>query len=143
MEEERIKSFKVDNGGIRIDHFLSTKIDNFSRTKIKKLIKEEKILINNFPVKPSYIISQGEVIDCDLELVDDGLVLETEEMNLDIIYEDDNLVAINKPAGLVVHPGHGNKNSTLVNGILHYINSLSNIDTSRPGIVHRLDKDTS
>ena len=56
MEEERIKSFKVDNGGIRIDHFLSTKIDNFSRTKIKKLIKEEKILINNFPVKPSYII---------------------------------------------------------------------------------------
>ncbi len=143
MEDERIKSFKVDNGGIRIDHFLSAKIDNFSRTKIKRLINDEKILINNFPVKPSYIISQGEVIDCNLELVEDDLVLEPEEMSLDIIYEDEYLVAINKPAGLVVHPGHGNKNSTLVNGILHYFNSLSNVDKLRPGIVHRLDKDTS
>lgn len=144
MKNSKIKVFQVDKESVRIDHYLSSKIDDISRTKIKKLILDEKVLVNQAPVKPSYILSEGETISCDLELaVLEDSTLNAEEMDLDIIYEDDYFVVINKPAGLVVHPGNGNESSTLANGLLYHFKKLSDTDSSRPGIVHRLDKDTS
>tara|TARA_B110000263_G_C15259183_1_gene487963 strand:- start:338 stop:1297 length:960 start_codon:yes stop_codon:yes gene_type:complete len=143
MENSKIKTFQVEDKNIRIDHYLSSKISDISRTKIKKLILDNKILVNKNPVKPSYILSEGERILCDLEVVLEEPILEPEKMNLDVVYEDDYFIVINKPAGLVVHPGNGNESATLVNGLLHHFKNLSNTDTLRPGIVHRLDKDTS
>ena len=143
MESEKIRILQADRQGVRLDHYLSLKIDDISRTKIKKLILDKKILVNKIPVKPSHILSEGEEIMCDLEQISEKLMLEPEEMPLDIIYEDEFFVVINKLAGVVVHPGNGNESSTLVNGLIHHFKNLSNIGDLRPGIVHRLDKDTS
>ncbi|MAX10388.1 MAG: RNA pseudouridine synthase [Candidatus Marinimicrobia bacterium] len=143
MKKNQIKTFDVDQSKIRIDNYLSLKIDNISRTKIKKLILDGQILVNSKEVKPSMILLGGEKISCDLSIKVEEIFLEPEEIDLQIIYEDEYFVVIDKPAGMVVHPGNGNNTGTLANGLIYYFNNLPNSDSLRPGIVHRLDKDTS
>ena len=126
---------------IRIDKYLSNKTD-ISRENITKMIEEGFITLNEKKVKPSYKVKLGDEIS-----IKDGFIkectLEATPMDLDIVYEDEYLMIINKPSGLVVHPGAGNYTNTLVNGLLNYTQSLGGKVSFRPGIVHRLDKDTS
>ena len=130
---------------LRIDLFLSNYFPDFSRTQIKKMIKSGNIRVNSFTVKPSYQLDGNETIDYFISLPqNENTKLKAQKIDLDIIYEDASIIAINKPPGLVVHPGNGNEDGTLVNGLLHYFDKLSNINGEyRPGIVHRLDKNTS
>lgn len=130
-----------DKENVRIDVFL-TENTEFSRNKISQVIKKGEVLVNNKKVSASYKVKIGDVINYN-EPVPDIIDLEPEKMDLDIVYEDDYLVIINKPSGLVVHPAAGNYSHTLVNGLLYHFNNISNKKSIRPGIVHRLDKDTS
>lgn len=143
MKSSHHKIFVADEDNIRIDVFLSSKIEGFSRSKIKKIIIDGKVLIDNQTVKPSLILNQGQEIFCDLEIKEKENVLEPQKVDFDIIFEDEHFIVINKPAGLVVHPGNGNYSNTLANGLLYYLKDISTLDPSRPGIVHRLDMDTS
>ena len=125
---------------IRIDTYLSEELD-ISRSKVQKLIKEEKILVNGNYVNNSYKTK----IDDEIEVLSDldyTINIEGEDIPLDIRYEDDYLLIINKASGMVVHPAPGNYTGTLVNALIGRYN-LSGIDNMRPGIVHRIDKDTS
>lgn len=127
----------------RIDVYLSAKLVTHSRSTIKKMIDEGFILVNNNLVKANYSIKANDVI-CIKEFVIDNYYLEKEDISLDIIYEDSDLLVINKPSGMVVHPGAGITTGTLVNALLFHVKDLSRINGElRPGIVHRIDKDTS
>lgn len=130
-----------DKENIRIDVFL-TENTEFSRNKISQVIKKGEVLVNNKKVSASYKVKIGDVINYN-EPAPEIIDLEPEKMDLDIVYEDDYLVIINKQSGLVVHPAVGNYSHTLVNGLLYHFNKISNKKSIRPGIVHRLDKDTS
>ncbi|MGI6324494.1 MAG: RluA family pseudouridine synthase [Bacilli bacterium] len=128
--------------GERIDKYL---IDytGFSRSKIQKLIANHDILVNAQPTRNSYLIKSGDTITIDIKTPRE-IKIEPENIPLDIIYEDDDLLVVNKPANMVVHPAAGHRTNTLVNALLYHCNSLSNVNGHiRPGIVHRLDKDTS
>ncbi len=131
----------AEKTGDRIDFYLAN-VTDYSRSKIAKLIKEGSVYINDKPISSSTKVKEGDVITFD-EPKPEVIDVSPEEMNLDIKYEDDFLAVINKPSGLVVHPAVGNLSHTLVNGLVHHFNSISNEKTIRPGIVHRLDKDTS
>ncbi len=133
---------EVQETGIRLDKYLASNTE-YSRAIISKMLDEDYITVNNKIEKPSYKVKEKDIID-----IKDGFIEETDikatEMKLDIVYEDDDIIVINKPSGLVVHPGSGNYDNTLVNGLMHYTKNLSNINgEERPGIVHRIDKDTS
>ena len=137
-----MKTLVVSNSNDRIDKYISTNID-ISRALVSKLIDNEYILVNGKTTKNSYKVRENDKIE-----ILDGYKEETEiepvKMDLDIVFEDNDIMVINKPSGLTVHPGSGNKNNTLVNGLLEYTNNLSDVNgDERPGIVHRLDKDTS
>lgn len=135
---------KKEEAGIRVDKWIAQTDKELSRTMIQKLIEKEKVLVNGKPIKASYKIEKGDNIEIE-EWKPEKVELEPEPMELDVLYEDDNMIIINKPKGLVVHPGNGNPSGTLVNAIMAKChNSLSGIGGEiRPGIVHRLDKDTS
>lgn len=127
---------------IRIDKYISTNTD-FSREHVIKLIKNGFVTVNDEKVKPSYLTHENDEI-----LINDDYKEESdikaEDIKFDILYEDDDLMVINKPSGLVVHPGNGNKDHTLVNGLMYHNKVLSDVGgDERPGIVHRIDKDTS
>lgn len=131
-----------ENVGKRIDKYLSENLD-YSRTIIQKMIDNENIKVNDKKTKASYKLELNDTI-----IVDDNFKEETdilpENINLDIVYEDSDLMIINKPSGMVVHPGNGNQEHTLVNALMGYTTNLSDgSEEARPGIVHRLDKDTS
>jgi 23S rRNA pseudouridine1911/1915/1917 synthase len=127
----------------RVDRFLSDKIESISRSTIKKLITEEKILVNQEKVKASYQLKNQDLIEIiDVDLAETQIV--PVKMDLDIVYEDNDIIVINKPSGVVVHPAPGHYQDTLVNGLLYHLKSLSDVNGElRPGIVHRIDKDTS
>lgn len=126
----------------RIDKYLSENTE-YSRASIAKLIDENKIKVNNSNVKASYKIKDGDTVEI-LGTIENNFNFEKENMNLDIVYEDDDIIVLNKPSGLIVHPGSGNINHTLINGLLYHADKLSDIGgIERLGIVHRLDKDTS
>lgn len=132
----------VNKEDVRIDKYLSEETE-YSRELITKMIKDEFILVNGKSIKPSYKVRINDEIE-----IDDSFKIEEDinpvEMDLEIVYEDEHLMVINKPSGLVVHPGNGNTNNTLVNGLKYYTDNLSDLGGSeRTGIVHRLDKDTS
>ncbi|OGC02683.1 hypothetical protein A2V82_09430 [candidate division KSB1 bacterium RBG_16_48_16] len=127
----------------RIDKFLAGKLPSVTRSKIKKLIDEHSVSIDGKAVKANHIVRPGEIITVVFPpaLPHDLL---PENIPLDIVYEDDHLIVVNKPAGLVVHPAYGNMTGTLVNALLHHSQILSGVGgNTRPGLVHRLDKDTS
>lgn len=137
-------SFTADTAGVRIDKYLTESLDGFTRSALSKLIDDEKVLVNGKTVSKNYKLRLNDSISVS---VPDAVPLETEPENipLDIVYEDGDLLVVNKPKGMVVHPAAGNYNGTLVNALLYHCkDSLSGINgVIRPGIVHRIDKDTS
>ena len=130
----------IDNEGQRIDTFLAEKL-NLSRSKVQKLIKDNLVTVNEKKVNVSYQVKLNDEIEV-IEELDYELNVEPENIPIDIIYEDEDLLIINKASGMVVHPAPGNYTGTLVNALLYRFN-LTSGDKMRPGIVHRLDKDTS
>ncbi len=140
--------FEVPEGqftDVRLDVYITGFVQNATRSKVQKAIKEGHVVVNGAFEKASYVVQPGDRIEISLPKPPPEEA-RPEEMNLHIIYEDDSLLVVNKPAGLVVHPAFGNWQGTLVNGLLHYTQSqLSKVEdeTIRPGIVHRIDKDTS
>lgn len=130
--------------GLRLDHVVNEHLyADKSRNYVQKLIKEEACLVNGKPVKSGYQLRLGDQIDV-IEPEAKALELDAVDLKLDIIYEDDDIVVINKPQGMVVHPASSYHEPTLVHGLLHQIDELSTINgVIRPGIVHRIDKDTS
>ena len=129
----------------RLDKVLVTSLNSYSRTQIKNLILNGNVLKDNAEIKdPSYITKENENYDISIFFVQKK-DHQPEDINLNIVYEDESLIVINKPPNLVMHPAPGNESGTLVNALMYYTkNKLSNLDNnSRPGIVHRLDKDTS
>ena len=132
----------IDNDGIRIDKYLLDKLD-ISRNKIQKLINDNNILVNGKSVKASYIVRVDDLIECDF-LYKEKIDILPEDIPLDIVYEDDDLLVVNKPSGMVDHPAVGNYSHTLVNALMYHCNNLSQVNgVIRPGIVHRIDADTS
>lgn len=131
----------VNENNIRIDKYLSENTD-YSRSYIEKLINDKCILVGKKAVKASYKVCLNDEIEINDTLKKNSNI-KPMKMDINIVYEDNDLMIINKPSGLVVHPGAGNYDNTLVNGLLNYTNNLSSVDDVRPGIVHRLDKDTS
>jgi 23S rRNA pseudouridine1911/1915/1917 synthase len=127
----------------RIDLFLTNHIQNATRTKVQRAIEDGTVLVNGRSVRSSHQVAPGEIIHITLPKAPPQDVL-AENIPLDIPYEDEHLLIVNKPAGMVVHPAYGNYTGTLVNALLYHCNSLpAPEDPTRPGIVHRLDKDTS
>ncbi len=125
----------------RIDKYLSLNTD-YSRALIGKMFDDNLILLNDKLVKPSTKVNDKDEITI-IKDYENDIKLEAEDIPLDIVFENDNVIVVNKESGMVVHPGSGNKSSTLVNALLYHTKELSNKDEWRPGIVHRIDKDTS
>ena len=134
-----MKEIIVKENNIRIDIYLAKELD-LSRSKIQKLIKDEKVTVNNEIISSNYLVKESDCIKINDEL-DYTINITGEDIDLDIIYEDENLLIINKPSGMVTHPAPGNYSGTLVNALLGKYDLKG--DNLRPGIVHRLDKDTS
>ena len=136
-------SISTKDTGSRLDLFLTAEVSHLSRSRIQSLIKDGHILLNGQPAKPNTKLREGDAI----ALVEPQAVpstMEAEEIPLRILFEDDDLAVLDKPPGIIVHPGAGARGGTVANALLHHFQSLSAIGgIERPGIVHRLDKDTS
>ncbi|GAB6932539.1 RluA family pseudouridine synthase [Calditerricola satsumensis] len=145
MERELVYEWTVEEPdvGERIDRFLAAQEEDWSRAQVQKWIKEGRVTVNGEPVKANYRLEPDDEIVLRVPPPKD-LAVEPEPMELDIVYEDSDVVVVNKPRGLVVHPAPGHLSGTLVNGLLYHCRDLSGIGgVLRPGIVHRIDKDTS
>lgn len=140
-----MEEYKVENENCRIDKYIAEKNNKFSRAIIQKMIEEEKILVNGAKTKNSYKVACGDIVTIEEMVAKEDLKLKPQKIDLNVIYEDEDIIIINKEKGMVVHPGNGNPDGTLANAILERCkDSLSGIGgTVRPGIVHRIDKDTS
>ena len=138
-------SFQADKGQtpLRIDKYLMNFVENASRTKIQAAAKNCSIKVNGVVVKSNYKVKPLDDIRVLFEYPPHENLLVAENIDLDIVYEDDDLVVVNKPAGMVVHPGHGNYSGTLINALIYHFENLPKNSSNRPGLVHRLDKDTS
>ena len=138
-------SFVADKGQapLRIDKYLMNRIENATRNKIQAAAKDGSIYVNGTPVKSNYKVKPFDKIRVLLEHPPYEYLLTPEDIPLDIVYEDDQLLVVNKPAGMVVHPGHGNYSGTLINALVYHFENLPNNSSERPGLVHRIDKDTS
>lgn len=133
----------IDEEKGRLDKVIAEKITDLSRTKIKELVNEKNILVNDHVEKVSYKVQAGDVVDITVPPVK-LLTLEAQDLHLDIVYEDADVIVVNKPQGMVVHPSAGHPDHTLVNGLLYHTQDLADSPEGfRPGIVHRIDKDTS
>ena len=136
-------TIEEQQAGERIDKALSSLQAEWSRTQIGNWIDDNRILVNGASVKAKYKVKTGDVIDIDVPEAE-PLELLAEDLPLDIVYEDADVLVVNKPKGMVVHPAPGHATGTLVNGLMHHCTDLSGINgVMRPGIVHRIDKDTS
>jgi len=131
-----------DQAGTRLDAYLASQIEGWSRARLQRLIENEDVLVKGKVAKPSYKLREGDEIE--VELVAPATeVFTPENIPLDIVYEDETLVVVNKPAGLVVHPAAGTPSGTLANALAYHFQKLPGATSVRPGIVHRLDRDTS
>ena len=139
-----MKFLEVESDGKRIDAYLSEKLEDMSRVTVQRLLSNGKILVNHKIVKSSYKVQEGDKIQIEEEIPVE-ISLKAQNIPLEVIYEDKDIIVVNKPKGMVVHPANGNPDGTLVNAIMAMCKgSLSGIGGEiRPGIVHRLDKDTS
>lgn len=139
--------FEVDRGQVpvRIDKFMFEKLQHSSRNRIQKAAEAGFVHVNDRPVKSNYKVRPGDIVTLMLDRPHYDTTIEPEEIPLDIVYEDDDLMVVNKPAGLVVHPGCGNFHGTLVNAIAWHMRNIPTYDPNDPqvGLVHRIDKDTS
>ena len=143
MSEEKIYKIENVHAGERLDIFLQGELPLFSRSHIKNLIEKDCVFLNEKSVKSGYKLRENDLVKIFIKEPEKISTLE-EDIPFDIVYEDDDVVVVNKPQGLVVHPCTSTKSGTLVNGLLHRVKNLSGINgVLRPGIVHRLDKDTS
>lgn len=135
----------VDKGQnpLRIDKYLMNFIENATRNKIQAAAKDGSIFVNDIAVKSNYKVKPFDVIRVKFEHPPFENLLVGEDISLDIVYEDDDLLVVNKPAGIVVHPGHGNYSGTLINALIFHFENLPKNSSDRPGLVHRIDKDTS
>lgn len=132
----------VEEENLRIDKYLAANTE-YSRSLIAKMVENEYVLVNGKKTKNNYILKSGDKIE-----IKDGFIepldVKPENIPLNIVYEDDDIIVLNKESGMVVHPGNGNNDGTLVNALLYHTNALSDVNGEvRPGIVHRIDKDTS
>ena len=141
--EAQLLTVAAPQAGLRLDSFLASELTSLSRTRVQRAITDGDILVNERVVKPSYRLCDGDHIEIDLP-EPPPIELIPEAIPLDIVYEDDDLIVVNKPAGMIVHPGAGVDSGTLAHALVFHFNSLSGTaGTIRPGIVHRLDKETS
>lgn len=132
---------EINDSGKRIDKYLNENTE-YTRSKIQKMIENGNILVNDIKVKDSYKVKENDYIT--IETLEETTDILPENIPLDIYYEDDDLIVVNKPSGMVVHPAPGNYTGTLVNALIYHTNNLSKVNTNiRPGIVHRIDADTS
>ncbi|HEY8402420.1 MAG TPA: RluA family pseudouridine synthase, partial [Cytophagaceae bacterium] len=138
---------EVDKGQalLRIDKFLMDRIPNATRTRLQNAMESESVLVNSKPVKPSYKVKPRDIITISLPHPPRNEEIIPENIPLNIVYEDDDLLVVNKPAGMVVHPAYNNWNGTLVNALVYHFQNLPTHRNGecRPGLVHRIDKDTS
>ena len=134
---------KSEESGVRLDKYIATHISTISRTRVQELIKQKLITTNGLQTKLSYKVNTNDKINIEIPSPQ-PLSLDPENLNLDIIYEDADVAVVNKPQGMVVHPSAGHTSGTLVNALMYHVKDLSSINgVVRPGIVHRIDKDTS
>ena len=143
--DEETLTIKVsdEDAGIRLDAYLASRIEKWSRARLQRLIDSQDVIVNGKPVKPSYKVNANDEIE--VEFTSSAQTnFSPENIPLNIVFEDDDIVIVNKPAGLVVHPAAGTPSGTLANGLAYHFEKLStHAGMARPGIVHRLDKDTS
>jgi 23S rRNA pseudouridine1911/1915/1917 synthase len=135
-------TLRVDASGQRVDKFLAEH-SLLSRSAIQRLARDGHVRVDGVPVEPAYKVRGGQELVVDVPEAEPDVLLRAEDIAIDVLYEDEDVVVVNKPAGLVVHPAHGHKTGTLVNAMLGRITSTTGRESGRPGIVHRLDKDTS
>ena len=128
---------------LRVDKYLMNYIENATRSKIQQAAKDGNIYVNDVTVKSNYKVKPNDVVRVLFEHPPYEFLLVPEDIPLTIVYEDDALLVVNKPAGMVVHPGHGNYSGTLINALTFHFDNLPNNSSNRPGLVHRIDKDTS
>jgi len=140
-DAERI-TLRVDSSGQRVDKFLAEH-SLLSRSAIQRLARDGHVRVDGAPVEPAFKVRTGQELVVDVPATEPDALLRAEDIDIDVLYEDEDVVVVNKPAGLVVHPAHGHKTGTLVNAMLGRIASRTGRESGRPGIVHRLDKDTS
>ena len=146
-KEKEVVMFVVDKNQdlIRIDKFLFDKMPNVTRNKIKDGIKSGKVLVNKGPIKPSYKVKPLDKVKVSLDREKRADEIKPENIELDILHEDEDILIVNKKAGMVVHPAHENWDGTLVNALIYHLKGLPEMrgNEGRPGLVHRIDKDTS
>ena len=137
--------FVASNGQVplRVDKFLMNFVENATRTKIQQAAKDGSVLVNDSPVKSNYKVKPNDVIRVMFAHPPYEQLLTPQNIPIDVVYEDDDLLVVNKEAGMVVHPGHGNYEGTLINALIYHFENLPNNSSDRPGLVHRIDKDTS
>ena len=147
QEEELYEHHKIvaskGQDPLRVDKFLMNFIENATRNKIQKAAKDGQVWVNEVAVKQNYKVKAGDEVKVMFEHPPHEFLLVPENMPIDIVYEDDVLLVVNKPAGMVVHPGHGNYSGTLINALIYHVDNLPANSNERPGLVHRIDKDTS
>jgi len=137
--------FVADKGQqpLRVDKFLMNRIEHATRNKIQKAAKDGHIYVNDQSVKSNYKVKGKDIVRVLFTHPPHEFLLVPQEISIDIVHEDDSVVVVNKPAGMVVHPGHGNYQDTLINGLIFHFEHLPENQNNRPGLVHRIDKDTS
>lgn len=147
VKEKEVVMFVVDRNQdlIRIDKFLFDKMPNVTRNKIKDGIKSGKVLVNKGPIKPSYKVKPMDKVEVSLDREKRADEIKPENIELEIVHEDEDILIVNKKAGMVVHPAHENWDGTLVNALIYHLKGLPEMrgNEGRPGLVHRIDKDTS
>jgi 23S rRNA pseudouridine1911/1915/1917 synthase len=143
VEQEFRRNVSEKQWGARIDHYLIRSGIGVSRNLIQKLIRDGRVLVNDRPVKPAYRLKEGDQVYVRFETFVSPEIL-PEDIPLDIVHEDEDIIVLNKPAGIIVHPARGNLEHTLVNAVLFHCGKLPSLSEAvRPGVLHRLDKDTT
>ncbi len=141
-KRERVVYFEIDEAGERLDRYLARNLPDLSRSQVQRLIRDGRVVVDEETPKPGTPISPGMQVIVRIPLSPPDEIF-PQSIPLDVVYEDDDLLVVNKPAGMVVHPSHGHSQGTLVNALLARYPNLTVGDSGRPGIVHRLDRDTS